>query len=153
MTDEGLSDGSRLDTALLDAFPKVRLDADNAAFYRGLLREQVVMNRCADCSWWHHPPRSVCPKCWSRQIEPTEVGGEGVIVFRTVLRQGRREAGADYSDGYVVVAVEFDEQPGLRLTGTVVGTPADAVALGQRVRAIWRAIDGRSPRPDFEVIR
>lgn len=147
-----MSDSAGLDAGLLDAFPKVRLDVDNLAFYRGLYQHKVVMNRCDDCSHWHHPPRSVCPACWSRAVVPTEVLGEGVIVLRTVLRQGRREPGADYSNGYVVVAVEFDEQPGLRLTGTVVGTPAVEVRIGQRVRTVWTAVDGRPPRPDFEVI-
>ncbi len=50
------------------------------------------------------------------------------------------------------MAVELDEQPGLRLAGTVVGTPAGEIRVGDRVRALWRDIPGRLPRVDFEIV-
>jgi uncharacterized OB-fold protein len=50
------------------------------------------------------------------------------------------------------VAVELDEQTGLRVAGTVVGTPAQQLKVGDRVRMVWRQIPGRAPRPDFEVV-
>ena len=73
---------------LLDAFPGVRLDQDNAAYYGGLLENRVLVNRCDDCASWHHPPRSACPRCWSRSLTPTAVAGTGTIVLLTVLHQG-----------------------------------------------------------------
>lgn len=141
-----------IDDALLNTFPRIRLDADNAAFYQGLMRHELHINRCDDCQRWHHPPRSICPGCWSGSIRPSKVAGEGTVALVTVLRQGRREPGVDFSDGFALVAIELDEQIGLRLTGTVVGLPAAEVAVGQRVRTIWRDIEGRAPRADFEVI-
>jgi uncharacterized OB-fold protein len=141
------------DEDLLDAFPGVRIDNDNAAYHRGLLDHRLVLNRCEDCGRWHHPPRPVCPRCWSRAVTPTEASGDGSIALLTVLRQGPPQPAIDYSDGHALVAVELDQQPGLRLAGTVVGTPAEDVRLGDRVRVIWRQIPGRAPRPDFEVVR
>ena len=34
---------------LLDAWPGIRIDQDNAAYFSGLLNQQLLMNRCDDC--------------------------------------------------------------------------------------------------------
>ncbi|MDH4365021.1 MAG: zinc ribbon domain-containing protein [Acidimicrobiia bacterium] len=141
------------DEELLDAFPGVRIDADNAAWHRGLLERRLLVNRCDDCGRWHHPPRPLCPACWGRSITHTEVAGDGFVVLVTALRQGPPQPGVDYGDGgHALVAVELDEQPGLRLAGTVVGTPTAEIRVGDRVRALWRDIPGRLPRADFEIV-
>lgn len=142
-----------IDDAVLDAFPGVRIDYDNIAYYRGQLEQRLLVNRCDECSMWHHPPRSVCPGCWSRAVTPTEVSGVGSIELLTILRQGPAQAGVDYTDGHALVAVELDEQRGLRIAGTVIGTPAGQLQIGDRVRAVWRTGVGPTPRPDFEVVR
>jgi uncharacterized OB-fold protein len=141
------------DDDLLEAFPGVRIDDDNAPHYRGLLEHRLLVNRCDDCGHWHQPPRPICPRCWSWSVTPTEVSGEGTIAIKTILRQGPRRPGADYSDGHALVAVDLDEQPGLRLSGTVVDTPATELRLGDRVRVVWRDLEGAPPRPDFAVVR
>ncbi len=135
---------------LLDAFPGVRVDQDNAAYYGGLLEDRVLVNRCDDCASWHHPPRSACARCWSRSLTPTAVAGTGTIVLLTVLHQGSRKEGADFSAGHPLVAVELDEQPGLRLGGTVLGADPATLQLGERVRVVVRRLEGRGPRVDFE---
>src|SRR6476620_794452 len=71
------------DEELMDALPGVRVDHDNAPHYRGLLERRLLINRCDDCDTWHHPPRSVCPACWSRSVTATEVRGAGRIGMLT----------------------------------------------------------------------
>jgi len=138
---------------LLGAFPRVRIDVDNAAFHGALLQNRVVVNRCEDCGHWHQPPRPLCPQCWSWNVTPAEVSGGGTVALVTVLRQGPRRPGVDYTDGYAVVAVDLDEQDGLRLAGGVVGTPASDVAIGDRVQVVIRRDEGSAPRVGFEVVR
>lgn len=137
---------------LLDALPGVRIDHDNAEYYRGQLDHRLLVNRCGDCRRWHHPPRPICPACWSGAVAAEEVTGTGTIALLTILRQGPRQPGVDYTDGHLLVAVELDEQPGLRLGGTVLGADPEAVRLGDRVRVVWRDIEGRGPRADFELL-
>ena len=138
---------------LLDAWPGVRIDHDNLAFYRGLLNQLLLVNRCEDCGHWHHPPRPVCPRCWSSAVSATEVKGDGFVAIITILRQGRSRPGVDYTQGHPLAAIELDEQPGLRVAGTIVGSAPTDIAVGDRVRMVWRNIEGREPRPDFEVVR
>lgn len=137
---------------LLDAFPSVRIDNDNAPYYRGLLEERLLINRCTECQHWHHPPRPICPECWSDFVTATDVAGTGFVALITVLRQGRPEPGVEYRDGHALAAIELDEQPGLRIAATVIGASAADIEVGRRVQLVWRAIEGRSPRPDFEVV-
>jgi uncharacterized OB-fold protein len=63
-----------------------------------------------------------------------------------LLRQGPAVPGVTYP--HPVVAVELDEQPGLRVTGTVVGCEPEAVTLGMRVKLTWVDRDG-APVPAF----
>ena len=136
---------------LLDAWPGIRIDQDNAAYFGGLLNQQLLMNRCEECSRWHHPPRPICPACWSRSLVPTPVAGTGSVALVTILRQGPSQPGVDYRDGHPLVAIELDEQPGLRFAGTIIDTPPADIAVGDRVEMVWRTVPGRRARPDFRI--
>jgi uncharacterized OB-fold protein len=56
----------------------------------------------------------------------------------------------DYATPYPVATVELDEQPGLRFTSTVVGSPNEAIAIGRRVKLDWIDRDG-APLPVFRL--
>jgi uncharacterized OB-fold protein len=143
------------DEQLLERYPGVRIEHDNKAFYRGLLNQTLLMDRCGDCAHWFHPPRPICPKCWSRNIQPTAVKGSGTIHLLIFLHQGPKAPGVSYDTPHPVATVELDEQPGLRFTSTIVGTPNEELSIGQRVRLTW--IDRRTgadpkPVPVFERV-
>lgn len=131
------------DEELLERWPGVRVDHDNADFYRGLLQHRLLINRCAECGAWHHPPRSVCPRCWSGRIRAEEVSGRGRLSLLTFIYQGSARAGVDFSQGYPAAAVELVEQPGLRVTGTLVETPRENMQIGMEVELTWREMGGQ----------
>ena len=144
------------DEELLERLPGVRIDADNADYWRGLLEHRLLINRCRACGHWHNPPRPVCPRCWSPEIEATPVSGRGVIDLFTVLHQGPRRGGVDYSGGHVVAGIGLAEQPGLRVAAAIVGTPparrahrqhGPARVAGHR-RAARPGVPGRRRRRD-----
>ena len=137
---------------LLEAFPGVRVDADNAAYYRGLLDHQLLIQRCRDCRAWHHPPRPVCPRCWSRDVTAEAVSGRGTIALLTLLRYGPPQPGVDYTDGHPLVAVDLEEQAGLRVSGAIVQSDSADVQLGASVELVFRNVDGRPPTPEFRVV-
>ncbi|HUP72965.1 MAG TPA: zinc ribbon domain-containing protein [Acidimicrobiales bacterium] len=137
------------DAELVERLPRVRIDHDNRHFYRGWLQRQLLINRCNSCQQWHHPPKPVCPHCWSRDLRPTEVSGRGTIHLLMLLHQGPPAPGVDYSTGpHPVATVELAEQSALRLTSTVVGCATDDIAIGMPVELTWIERDG-VPFPAF----
>jgi uncharacterized protein len=138
------------DDELVEHFPGEVLTYDNAEHFRGRLRQQLLVNRCADCGRWHAPPKPVCPECWSSEVAPATVEGAGVVYLLTWLHQGPPAAGVSYDSPYPVVTVELDEQPGLRFTSTIVDTDPTEIVIGARVRLAWRTLD-RAPMPVFVV--
>lgn len=136
------------DEELLERLPGLPIDHDTKEFYRGWLDRKVLINRCNSCSRLHHPPRALCPDCWSGDIGQVEVSGTGVIHLLIWLHQGPPAPDVDYSQPYPVATVELTEQEGLRLSGTVVG--GGDIQIGMPVRLIWRERYD-SPMPAFEL--
>ncbi len=139
------------DEELVDRYPGRALDHDNAAHHRGWLDRTLLINRCADCGLWRHPPRPVCPACWSTDVRPTPVAGSGTIFLRILLYQGPPAEGVDYSTPYPVVTVELDEQVGLRYSSTVIGASNDDIQIGRRVTLDWAERAG-APMPVFRLL-
>lgn len=131
------------DEELLERWPGVRVDHDNAAHYRGMLEQRLLINRCAECRTWHHPPRSVCPRCWSNAVRAEEVSGRGTVAMLTFIHQGSSRAGVDYSNGYPAAAVELVEQAALRVTGTLVDMTREEMRIGAAVELTWLEVGGR----------
>ena len=104
------------DTELIDRYQDIRLDHTNKHFYRGLLHQELRLNRCSDCRFWHHRPKPRCPRCLSKSVVATPVRGRGTIHLLIFLHQGPAAEGVDYSSPHPVAVVELDEQEGLRFT-------------------------------------
>ena len=130
------------DDELLDRWPRVRIDRDNIEYYRGLVSQRLLINRCQQCRTWHNPPRAVCPRCWSKEISAEAVTGRGVIELLTFLHQGAPRPGVDYAAGHPVAGIGLLEQPGLRVTATILGSPREQVRLGAAVEVDWANYDG-----------
>ena len=130
------------DEQVLQTYPDVRLDHRNKEFYRALLNQQLVAARCADCRTWHTPLRSLCPECWSDNVEVTPVGGQGRIHLLIQLHQGPPARDVSYSTPWPLATVEMAEQPGLRFVTTVVDCPPEQLRIGLPVELTWIERDG-----------
>jgi hypothetical protein len=135
------------DKELLARFPDTLIDHDNKDFYRGWIDHRLMMNRCGSCGIWHHPPRPVCPECWSRDVTPTEVSGQGIVHLLIWLHQGPPVPGVDYSKPHPVATVDLAE--GIRFTSTIVNCPTEEMRIEMPVRLCWIERYG-VPYPAFE---
>ena len=126
------------DAALVERFSYIRIDHDTKHLYRGWLEERLLINRCDDCARFHHPPKPICPSCWSSSLTPTEVSGRGVIHLTILLHQGPPAPDVDYAKGpHPVVSIELEEQEALRFTSTVIDCPLEDVRIGLPVELAW----------------
>ena len=139
------------DETLVERFPWVQIDHDTKYLFRGWLDKELLINRCDDCTRFHHPPKPICPECWSSNLTPTPVSGRGVIHLAMNLHQGAPAPGVDYSKGpHPVVSVDLEEQEGVRFSSTVIDCPLEDVQIGRAVELTWIERYG-SPFPVFRL--
>ena len=135
-------------TEVLERYPHAWIDRDSYPMFRGFLENRLLINRCRDCGRWHQPPWPSCPDCWSDDVEPAEVSGDGVVHTFVILHTGGIR-GVDYAAGHPLAVVELPEQQGLRVTGTIVNCANDDIRIGMPVQLTWVERDG-SPVPAFQ---
>ena len=115
-----------------------RVTAANEHFWRGGAEGELRILRCGECGLYVHPPSSHCPACLRKTLAPEAVSGLATVLTFTLNHQPWVPA-PDHP--YAIAIVELDEQPGLRLMTNIVGCPAEAVAIGMRVRVTFEARD------------
>jgi uncharacterized protein len=138
------------DAELVERFAHLPVSRDDADVYRGWLAHELRVHRCRACGHRHQPARPMCPVCWSWDVAAEPVSGRGTVHLLMRLHQGPPAPGVDYAAApYPVATVELEEQPGLRITSTVVGCPPGDVFIGMPVRLAWIERHG-APFPVFE---
>ena len=89
--------------------------AFDLAGYRHFLTQRKVMgSRCLDSGEIYLPPRPICPKCQSRNMEWVELSGEGVVAaFTSIAVVSAAMAERGYGNGrpYVTGFVALKEGP------------------------------------------
>ena len=91
---------------------------------------QLRIQGCTECSALVHPPVPICPVCRSRAWEPTVVSGRATVIGYTVNHHPWHP---DFPPPYIVAVVALAEDPGVRLTTTIVDCDPTEVAIGQEV--------------------
>lgn len=119
--------------------PRVRLDADNRAFWTGGAEGRLNICRCGDCGGFIHPPKPLCRHCLSENVGPHAVAGTGTVDTYTINHQ----AWAPGLEVPLVIArVKLDDAPGVYLTTNIVNCPVEDVSIGDQVRVTFEEQDG-----------
>jgi uncharacterized OB-fold protein len=100
-------------------------------FWQGLKTERLVLDRCVACERYSHYPTGGCSWCGAPGTVPTTVDGAGSVYSFTMAELA---FGPGITPPYVVVAVEPDCQPGLKLLGNLVNCRIRDVVVGLRVQ-------------------
>jgi len=124
---------------------KPLIHSDNAGFWEGTKRQQLVFQRCKGCGTWRHPPRPMCPSCQSLEVEWAPSSGKG-IVYSWVTYRGPAPHPA-FTIPYAVVLVELEE--GIRFVAGMVGTKPEEIYIGMPVEVVFDAIAPDLTLPKF----
>jgi uncharacterized OB-fold protein len=110
------------------AAPRVlpELDDVNRAFWTGGAHGQLLIERCADCARWQHPPAGRCHACGGR-VEPAPVSGRGTVFTFTVNHQ---QFHPQVPPPYAIAIVELDEQADVRVVANLVGFDEASIEIG-----------------------
>jgi uncharacterized OB-fold protein len=107
-------------------------DEISAPYWEACARHVLTLPRCSDCGEFTLPPDISCPNCQS--LDPrfafVAVSGRGRIRTWTVIRHSFL-SGFDLP--FLLVDVELDEQPKVRMIGRLVDGPDAAIAIGDAV--------------------
>jgi uncharacterized protein len=119
-------------------------DADAAPFFVAAQRGELRIQTCTACGRRRFPPRPMCPWCHSLESAWRRQSGRGRIWSFAVPHPPLLPAFVDKAP-YVVVVVELEEDPGIRLVGNIVraandpvgAVSAEEVTIGAGVVAVF----------------
>jgi uncharacterized OB-fold protein len=112
----------------------------------------LTVARCSRCRAYTVPVDVVCPHCRSTDPEFVfeAVSGRGAVRSWTTVRQSFLPG---FDVPFVLVDVELDEQPELRLIGRLLDGPEVPLHLGDRVRVAFEDLAPGVAIPAFELAR
>ena len=96
------------------------------SFDNFLKEKKLMASRCTQCNTLWLPPRPICLKCNSDEMEWRELNGRGKLLAFTVIGVGPMpmiDAGYDRDNPYCVGIVEMDEGP--RIGAQILGVDVD----------------------------
>jgi uncharacterized OB-fold protein len=133
-----------------DRRPVPAPDDVSGFFWNAAADQRLVLQRCSSCSNLQYPPEVCCIACQAQEFEEAELSGRGVIYsYATVERP--LHAGFVDAVPYVVVLVELEEQPGLRLLTNLVDVPdGTTLSCGMPVEVTYEQ-RGKVTLPQFRL--
>jgi uncharacterized OB-fold protein len=126
--------------------PEPLFDSQNAPYFDGARRGELLLPKCTTCAQLSAPPVSNCTNCFGTEMEWVPASGNGTVFSYIEYHRAWIPQFAPYLP-YNVSIIELDEGP--RLISNVV--PGETpVQVGQRVRAVFED-RGSWKVPVFEV--
>lgn len=108
--------------------PLPEVTPESKPYWAGAAEDKLLLRECQDCNLIYHYPRTLCPDCFSENVEWREAAGTGEVYSYSVARtmDGWPEKDLPLVIGYV----ELDEGPRVM---TNIRIASDAVEIGLRV--------------------
>ncbi|MGW0909192.1 bifunctional MaoC family dehydratase N-terminal/OB-fold nucleic acid binding domain-containing protein [Streptomyces sp. NPDC002853] len=127
--------------------PRPVINRDNAGFWEGVARHQLLIQRCGGCRALRFPWLPGCNACGSLVWDTVEASGEGTVYSYVVMHHPPFPA---FDPPYAVGLIDLAE--GVRMVSNVVGVPSDKVRIGQPVRLEFQQVDAELELPVFRAV-
>ena len=126
-------------------------DEQSAPFWAAAAEHVLVLARCSRCAAFSHPPDIACPHCGSTDpaFAFTPVDGTGTVRSWTVMRQSFLPG---FDVPFVLVDVELQAQPDLRMIGRLMDGPNAAISVGAAVSLVFEDIAPHVSVPAFALL-
>jgi uncharacterized OB-fold protein len=119
--------------------PAPTVSPETREFWEAAAAGRLLVKHCRACGEAHWYPRAHCPFCFSDATEWRESAGRGTIYSYSVMRR----AAAPYAIAYVTL----DE--GVTMLTNIVDCDLEKLRIGQKVRAVFRPVEGGALLPMF----
>ncbi|MEU2683938.1 OB-fold domain-containing protein [Streptomyces hygroscopicus] len=124
--------------------PRPVINRDNAGFWEGVTRHQLLIQRCLDCAAPRFPWLPGCGRCGSARWEAVEASGVGTVFSYVVMHHPPFPA---FDPPYAVGLIELAE--GVRMVSGITGVPYDKVRIGMPVELEFQRVDEDLELPVF----
>ncbi|MBP8532884.1 bifunctional MaoC family dehydratase N-terminal/OB-fold nucleic acid binding domain-containing protein [Streptomyces sp. MK37H] len=124
--------------------PRPVINRDNAGFWEGVARHQLLIQRCLDCATPRFPWLPGCGACGSQRWEAFEASGAGTVFSYVVMHHPPFPA---FDPPYAVALIELAE--GVRMVSDITGVPYDKVRIGMPVELEFLRVDEELELPVF----
>jgi hypothetical protein len=121
-------------------------------FWDGCNEEQLLIQYCAACARFQHPPLPECAECDATTLEWREVAGRGTIYTYGVVHD-TPIAVLQPDQPYNVAVIALDDAPGVNMMSHLPGTPVDEVPIGAAVSVTFEVTPGTGQKvPEWQVV-
>jgi uncharacterized OB-fold protein len=128
------------------ARPRPVVNRDNAGFWEGIGRHELLIQRCGGCGTLRFPWLPGCGACGSLDWDTVEASGDGTVYSYVVMHHPPFPA---FDPPYAVGLIELAE--GVRIVSNVIGVPYDKVRIGMPVRLRFERYDEELVLPVFRA--
>lgn len=127
-------------------------DDGSTGYWDAAARGELALPRCSACGHVTMPPTVVCRECGSTDAGFAYVGvnGSGTVRSWTVVRDAFLH-GFEHDVPYLLVDVELDAQPHVRMIGRLRDGPDARLQIGDRVTATFDEIGDGVAVPSFAL--
>jgi uncharacterized protein len=119
------------------------LEGLDAEFWAAAREGRIRIQRCNDCHRFQWGPEWICHHCYSESLGYGDVGLTAKIYSWERVWHAS-DSRMRTACPYLVLVVELDEAPGVRLFGNLLGDPRQEVVIGSPVVAEFEHHDGFS---------
>ena len=126
-----------------------RVTPETEQFWAAAAEGKLIIERCCACGLDLFPPRGVCRRCGSMDVEGHVVDAPGVVYSYTVNHQ-RWFEGMDVP--YGLVLVEFLGYPGVRILGRTDPAEPERLTVGMPVALRFVVSAAGHPVPIFAAL-
>ena len=120
--------------------PTPQVTPENQPYFDAAAEGRLVIKRCNGCGRAHFFPRAICPHCFSDDTAWVAAAGTGEIYTYSVSRRG-------VPTPFALAYVTLDE--GVTMMTNIVDCDLDALAIGMKVRAVFKTTVDGPPIPMF----
>ncbi len=122
--------------------PAPRALPESLPFWQAAEQSRLLVKQCEACGATHFYPRDICPFCLSANTHWRDAAGTGTVYSLSTMG---RDASA-----WTLAFVTLDE--GVTMMTNLVDCDPRSVAIGQRVKVVFKPSDGGHPVPMFTPV-
>lgn len=117
-----------------EPMPKISPSPDGSRFWEAASEHRVELPRCGPCGHAFFYPRSVCPRCGSRDIEWVRASGRGTL-YSFCVHYHSSLPGLAEAVPFVTALVDLEEGPRIMAFLEAAASDPDLIECGSPVEA------------------